>query len=959
MPKVTPLPRAMHELLGLAMVIVVVSVVIGLSGLGVSALTGSGGSRVSASGGGQGSNPPDALPEIHTPFTVSGLPGDPRLEPIPDQSINLVNVDVFAAGKKVKMRFPPRVNGQNESDGDKSADMLVLFKDGSPVAQPPILEAVPKNGAGPNVHISDFTARMFSPIWKLHAVTVVSSYDPNDPAMLIDSFQKVNSSPLVKEILATNMFLNAPVVPVGTTVDPEFTTPPMDAFYNGHIVSIVPYDIEDGGFNVQVMFMFTEEKTLAEGGKVLEELPYHLVASFPPGEPFYTSLWEIWNVVVPKDFDVTTLKSAADVKASGFPIMSTGLRLNCPVVAIETGPNTGVFTPFPFENAFGMLLNVNRDAGFDILESEFLPSRSFFITEINPVLGGAGSLSKYPLIDPDVLGKGNVIPLILKNPFSLVDPVFPRVSGPNTGGERIRFTQQQLDDGLKKIPPRLPEAIEANFAGFIAKGLLKEEWAPGGGRSYQERLALVGWALHALVWTPEQGANQKDTTTCLACHSTPAAGGAARGLYSLERSSGSDLITKLNPGSMWGSGGAELLIQQKVANGLVIKPRSGRVAGDHTNAHGSTGGIASIRDVVAGARNAHFGIQTTHRISSRNECDLDGDGVTTIAEAAMPSCDPDGDGRFNESTVGEVTAEAVFLLSLPVPDQASGEMLKVLGVTSASVQQGRQLFTDAGCASCHTPFHPLKDVFDADGKLLIKIDTLMLSNLETNSLLPITVSHHVANQEDVDDGLADSVGQPGLRNFGDFRLHEMGALMKSAGTAGTSLIKSAELWDVGSTYPYLRDGSKGSDLRAVIQAHGGAGSEAVDSIKAFKDLDGVSQQHIINFLRAQLIGDKVGEGSSGKVGQGGSAEDGSSVTQTAIERARCSSDGRLEVRGTSNVDGGMITVLDDAPPNEEFGSTDIGSDGKWRFEKDGVTCPEKVRAVNSNGGAPATADVSK
>ena len=90
----------------------------------------------------------------------------------------------------------------------------------------------------------------------------------------------------------------------------------------------------------------------------------------------------------------------------------------------------------------------------------------------------------------------------------------------------------------------------------------------------------------------------------------------------------------------------------------------------------------------------------------------------------------------------------------------------------------------------------------------------------------------------------------------------MGPLMNSSGTDN---IKTAELWDVGSTFPYLRNGSKGSDLRGAILAHGGEGGEGVASANAFEALDEVSQQHIINFMRAQLIGDKLGEGSSGAV----------------------------------------------------------------------------------------------
>src|SRR5262249_48650186 len=54
--------------------------------------------------------------------------GDPRLEPIPNFPIRLVNVSVLGSRQGVlqsevlTMRFLPRVNGQNMSDGDKHSD---------------------------------------------------------------------------------------------------------------------------------------------------------------------------------------------------------------------------------------------------------------------------------------------------------------------------------------------------------------------------------------------------------------------------------------------------------------------------------------------------------------------------------------------------------------------------------------------------------------------------------------------------------------------------------------------------------------------------------------------------------------------------------------------------------------------------------------------------------------------
>src|SRR5262249_29778857 len=117
------------------------------------------------------------------------------------------------------------------------------------------------------------------------------------------------------------------------------------------------------------------------------------------------------------------------------------------------------------------------------------------------------------------------------------------------------------------------------------------------------------------------------------------------------------------------------------------------------------------------------------------------------------------------------------------------------------------------CTGCHTAFHPLR----AAGSL--QATTLLLDNPETHKLLPINVSHHSATQAEVASGLATSIGQPGMRLLGDQKLHNMGSQMTcSAGP----VLKTAELWDAGSAFPYMRCGQFGSDLNAAILAHQGS-----------------------------------------------------------------------------------------------------------------------------------------
>ena len=814
------------------------------------------------------SAPKPALPNF------SPVVGDPRLERIPGNAIQLVNVPVdvkddFGVQRVVTMRFPPRVNGQSASDGDGHADMYVLFDEatGQRIGQPPIVEAVPNGATGAGATVRDLTARLFSSIWELQAVTVgpattttrnadgttttkTTSYDPNDPSIRIDSAIKVTgpgASPFVRKIFQTNIFLNCPIVPAGTTLDPVPGGPVanepkvLQGFFEGQIVNFVPYDIEDGPDNPQVLFNFVDPSGTVITRADNPKFPF-LVASRAPGAPFYSPIWEIWTVHAPDTATALTLKSKAAINAAQaagtVTVTSAGLRMNCPVVAVD-----GV--PVPFEDAFALLAEVTAAArGFganflpvDIPPTENSNPRSHLITEVNlpilgaaPPAGGTGPLaSSFPAITPVGAGaKGNVIPLIFQNPLQL------QSSGPTTTGDLIRINQADLDaaygDGSA---PRLPPAFEKNFTDMIAGGLLDPSWAPGT-RPYQDRLALLGRAFFELVFKPEQGANSRDVTRCFACHSTSDSGGAARALYTL--AAGNQLVpgrpefgrvTSLNAGSMWGGGGSELLLAQRKALGV-----PGLVAG----AHGSKGTIASLRAVTAGAFNTHLGVQSNEFIAGQPlaalqaNCPASGFLSTDtfdqrVAKAA--TCDFDHDGVANEMTVGEVTAVAEFFINLRVPNQVetdspepqTARLLAAMGITDHSVQNGSGLFRDsvddggAACASCHTGFHPLR----AAGNL--QATTLMLDNPETHKLLPINVAHHSANQLEVKSGLADFEGQPGMRLLGDQKLHNMGAQMTCS---GGPVVKTAELWDVGSVFPYMRCGQFGSDLNAAILAHEGS-----------------------------------------------------------------------------------------------------------------------------------------
>jgi CxxC motif-containing protein (DUF1111 family) len=130
---------------------------------------------------------------------------------------------------------------------------------------------------------------------------------------------------------------------------------------------------------------------------------------------------------------------------------------------------------------------------------------------------------------------------------------------------------------------------------------------------------------------------------------------------------------------------------------------------------------------------------------------------------------------------------------------------------SQSVLRGKQLFSDIGCALCHTPAMQTAPA----------MNSAVLQNRQVNL-------------------------------YSDLMLHDMGAGLAdgiSQGQAGPREFRSTPLWGVGQRLFFLHDGRTG-DLLEAIRAHRSDGSEANAVIKAFNDLQVADKQAILNFLRS-------------------------------------------------------------------------------------------------------------
>ena len=170
---------------------------------------------------------------------------------------------------------------------------------------------------------------------------------------------------------------------------------------------------------------------------------------------------------------------------------------------------------------------------------------------------------------------------------------------------------------------------------------------------------------------------------------------------------------------------------------------------------------------------------------------------------------PEDHTNFNTTSIGTLSDTVQFamfmrLLAPPAPSSTTPG-------GSASIANGKSLFSAIGCALCHTP------------------------SLRTGaSSLTSSLSNATANL------------------YSDLEVHHMGSLADnvSQGGAGGDQFRTAPLWGLGQRIFFLHDG-RTTDLVAAIRAHNSSGSEANNaSFNFFINLSASQQQDILNFLRS-------------------------------------------------------------------------------------------------------------
>jgi CxxC motif-containing protein (DUF1111 family) len=165
----------------------------------------------------------------------------------------------------------------------------------------------------------------------------------------------------------------------------------------------------------------------------------------------------------------------------------------------------------------------------------------------------------------------------------------------------------------------------------------------------------------------------------------------------------------------------------------------------------------------------------------------------------------------NAAVLDDVSAFANFM-RFSAPPPTGPVVLNGTPVDPSSIQNGAQLFSSIGCATCHNP----------------SPGTTQVSNLNPA----------LSNQP--------------VPAFSDLEIHHMGARLAdnvSQGGAGGDQFRTAPLWGLGQRIFLLHDG-RTTDLRQAIAAHESPGSEATQVEENFDNLSRQQQQDLLNFLRS-------------------------------------------------------------------------------------------------------------
>lgn len=162
----------------------------------------------------------------------------------------------------------------------------------------------------------------YSDLWQVMLVIVPEGYQPDS----ITSKDQLDAAGF--EIIATDMFVNCPIVPEGTTL--EGGEELVQGWYKGQEVFYPDF----GPNNTTAIPIWVFITGMDEQGNPQFVEGQHNIIDAIPEDPGYSAFWRVIMVTVPEGYKPDSIRSAADVKASGFTTTATDMVVNCPVTFV-------------------------------------------------------------------------------------------------------------------------------------------------------------------------------------------------------------------------------------------------------------------------------------------------------------------------------------------------------------------------------------------------------------------------------------------------------------------------------------------------------------------------------------------------------------------------------------------------------------------------------------------------
>lgn len=161
----------------------------------------------------------------------------------------------------------------------------------------------------------------YSDLWEVMLVTVEPGYEPDS----IRSKADIDAAGL--DVVSAGVIVNCPIVPAGSAF--EDGEPLVQGWYRGERVFY-----PDFGENPPAAIPLWAFATgvSADGTPMFVEGQHNIIDSVP-GMPGYSAFWRVMLVMVDEKYAADSVRSASEVTAAGFEVVTTDMVVNCPVVS--------------------------------------------------------------------------------------------------------------------------------------------------------------------------------------------------------------------------------------------------------------------------------------------------------------------------------------------------------------------------------------------------------------------------------------------------------------------------------------------------------------------------------------------------------------------------------------------------------------------------------------------------